>query len=251
MLSNTCILKSKFSIIFSIYHRDIKLDNILLDYRRNVKLIDFGFSINWKPTNKLKVFWGTPCYMAPEIISKKPYYGSTVDIWAWGIILYILLVGKFPFQGTSESELYSRIKQGIFKLPDTISFNVRKLIGKMLSLDPVKRPTANELYYDEWIRGDAKCFRKMTLKMINDQYANNPLAKLVQGDKPNAKSLLSNKKDWRPSTRSSLAHKRIDPEVHLKAVDKIRHMGYNYKQISEKLGDWTSDVNRMYMNLIK
>ncbi len=189
--------------------------------------------------------------MAPEIIGKKPYYGGPTDIWALGVILYSLLIGSFPFQGNSESELFSKIKQGIFKIPDTISFNIRKLIGKMLALDPVKRPTANELYYDEWIRGNTKCLRKMTLRMINDQYSNNPLAKLVQGDVNNAKSLLSNKKDWRPSSRSTLSHQRIDPEIHLKAVDKIRHMGYNFKQINEKLGDSTSDVNRIYMNLIK
>ncbi|CAI2361148.1 unnamed protein product [Moneuplotes crassus] len=235
----------------NIYHRDIKLDNVLLDYKRNVKLIDFGFSINCKPTNKLKVFCGTPCYMAPEIISKKPYHGGPIDMWALGVILYTLLIGKFPFIGKSESDLYSKIKQGIFSIPDTISFTARKLLGKMLTLDPVKRPTANELYYDEWIRGDTKCFRKMTLKMINDQYSNNPLVKLVKGDKSNTKSLLCNKKDWRTSTRSSLSHKRIDPEIHLKAIDKIRSMGYNYKLINEKLGDCTSDINRMYRNFIR
>mmetsp|Transcript_11461 Transcript_11461/g.11422 ORF Transcript_11461/g.11422 Transcript_11461/m.11422 type:complete len:165 (-) Transcript_11461:104-598(-) len=125
-----------------------------------------------------------------RLSANKPYHGGPIDMWALGVILYTLLIGKFPFIGKSESDLYSKIKQGIFSIPDTISFTVRKLLGKMLTLDPVKRPTANELYYEEWIRGDTKCFRKMTLKMINDQYSNNPLVKLVKGDKSNTKSLL-------------------------------------------------------------
>lgn len=53
-----------------IFHRDIKLDNILLDFKKNIKIVDFGFSVKCKPNNKLKMFWGTPCYMAPEIINK-------------------------------------------------------------------------------------------------------------------------------------------------------------------------------------
>ena len=131
--------------------------------------------------------------MAPEILNKKPYFGGPTDIWALGVILYTLLNGSFPFKGSSEKELFSKIKQGIFKIPEAISFKLRKLISKMLSLDPVKRPTANELYYDEWIRGDNKCMRKMTLRMINDQYADNPLARVVNKDGSEPRSLLSNK----------------------------------------------------------
>ena len=90
----------------------------------------------------------------------------------------------------------------------------------------------------------------MTLKMINAQYADNPLARIVNSNNP-SRSLLTNKKDWRPATRSSLADKRIDPDVHFKAVDKLRSLGYNYEHISDKLGDCTSDINRMYLEFTK
>ena len=94
--------------------------------------------------------------MAPEIVSKRAYHGGPTDIWALGIILYTLLNGVFPFQGGSEKELFSKIKQGLFKMPEGISNAARKLISKMLSPDPNKRPTAEELYSDPWIRPDSK-----------------------------------------------------------------------------------------------
>jgi serine/threonine protein kinase len=92
-------------------HRDIKLDNILLEEgTRMVKLIDFGFSVVVNaPNQRLKVFCGTPSYMAPEITKKSDYEGLPVDIWALGVLLYVMLVGQFPFRGTSEQDLYQRI----------------------------------------------------------------------------------------------------------------------------------------------
>ena len=89
-------------------HRDIKLDNILIDEgTRMVKLIDFGFSVLTSTTDqRLKVFCGTPSYMAPEITRKNDYEGRPVDIWALGVTLYVMLTGEFPFRGTNEQDLY-------------------------------------------------------------------------------------------------------------------------------------------------
>jgi len=82
-----------------IVHRDIKLENILLDDYNNVKIIDFGFSICIDPDKKLNVFCGTPSYMAPEIVAKLYYKGAAADVWALGILLYAMLCGRFPFRG--------------------------------------------------------------------------------------------------------------------------------------------------------
>ena len=83
-----------------IIHRDIKLENILLDETRTrVKLIDFGFSTCIPHEKKVKIFCGTPSYMAPEIVSKIEYAGPPADIWALGVLLYALLCGRFPFKG--------------------------------------------------------------------------------------------------------------------------------------------------------
>ena len=81
-------------------HRDIKLENILLDETKTVvKLIDFGFSTCIPHDRLVKIFCGTPSYMAPEIVSKIEYSGPPADIWALGVLLYALLCGKFPFRG--------------------------------------------------------------------------------------------------------------------------------------------------------
>ena len=83
-----------------IAHRDIKLENILIDTNEKIKIIDFGFSVNFhQDGKKMKMLCGTPCYMAPEIVSKKHYDAARADIWAMGIVLYRILFGIFPFAG--------------------------------------------------------------------------------------------------------------------------------------------------------
>jgi Serine/threonine protein kinase len=84
----------------NIVHRDIKLENLLLGPNNQVKIIDFGFSIITPKDKKLNIFCGTPSYMAPELASRKEYYGHLADIWAMGILLFALLTGHFPFKGT-------------------------------------------------------------------------------------------------------------------------------------------------------
>jgi serine/threonine protein kinase len=86
-----------------IYHRDLKLDNIIVNSQGLVKLIDFGFAVQVKgPDEKLDKYCGTPCYMPPEMLSKKKYSGDKVDVWSFGVALYRAVVGRFPFRGTVE-----------------------------------------------------------------------------------------------------------------------------------------------------
>lgn len=101
-------------------HRDLKLDNILYNGPTNVvKLIDFGFSVKTQDEdgkdNKLKIFCGTPHYMDPDIVKKAPYSGQAADVWGAGVILYILLVGKLPFFGEFEADLFRKIQSGKFR----------------------------------------------------------------------------------------------------------------------------------------
>ena len=83
----------------SITHRDIKLENLLMDENKNIKLIDFGFSTFMPVEEKAKMFCGTPSYMSPEIVLKKEYCGPPADIWALGVLLFALLCGYFPYKG--------------------------------------------------------------------------------------------------------------------------------------------------------
>ena len=99
----------------NICHRDMKPENIMFDPQSGaVKIIDFGFACISK--DKLRVFCGTPSYMSPEIVSKKEYWGPAADIWACGVILFVMLTGNLPFKATEEKELFRKIQKGIYNL---------------------------------------------------------------------------------------------------------------------------------------
>lgn len=135
----------------NIIHRDIKLENILLDSSNNVKIIDFGFATFTDPESKIKLFCGTPSYMSPEIVGKRENPGAPADIWALGVLLYVMLAGTFPFKSTSDRDLYRLILKGTFDIPASISSSAKVLIRKMLSQDPKKRPTCTQVLNDHWI----------------------------------------------------------------------------------------------------
>ena len=133
-------------------HRDIKLENILLDETKTVaKLIDFGFSTCIPHERKVKIFCGTPSYMAPEIVSKIEYSGAPADIWASGVLLFALLCGKFPFKGANDKELYSCICNKEIQFPDHVSLGAKKFLTKIFHKDPNRRPTARDILKDPWL----------------------------------------------------------------------------------------------------
>lgn len=105
----------------NICHRDIKLENILIDEFMSLKIIDFGFAVCSPPERKLDSFCGTPSYMAPEIIQKKEYFGQPTDVWSAGIVLYILICGRFPFKGIDEKDLYRKISKHSYEIPKFVS----------------------------------------------------------------------------------------------------------------------------------
>ena len=127
-----------------IAHRDLKLENILITENGEVKLIDFGFSV-WVKEGKIKIFSGTRTYMSPEIITKPEYEGPPTDVWALGVILYYLLCGKFPFESSNDSELYSQIARTRYTIPEAVSLNVKNLLNAMIKVDPKKRVTARQI----------------------------------------------------------------------------------------------------------
>ena len=129
----------------NVTHRDVKMENVLIDDSLNIKIIDFGFSICTAPAQRLKIFCGTPSYMAPEIVNKKEYIGPPTDIWSLGVLLYVMLVGSFPFRGMSDNELFRNISKGNVAFPAGVSSEAKTIISKMLKVDPVQRATAAEV----------------------------------------------------------------------------------------------------------
>lgn len=115
----------------NVVHRDLKLENILIDREsKQTKLIDFGFSIKVKNAQetKLQYMCGTPTFMSPELAQKKDHLGAPADIWALGVILYILLTGKMPFHGICEDDLFRKISTCKYKWPDYLTDKNNKTV---------------------------------------------------------------------------------------------------------------------------
>ena len=135
-----------------IAHRDIKLENILMTREYEIKIIDFGFGM-YNPENQLQNFFcGTPNYMPPEIAFKKPYVGQKADLWSLGVLIYKLYCADFPFKGKNEKELYKSIKRGRFTFASYTPDYIRRIIVKMIDLDPNKRLTCENVLSSSWLR---------------------------------------------------------------------------------------------------
>lgn len=136
----------------SIVHRDIKLENLLLDESRTgLKLCDFGFAVMTR-THKLTVACGSPSYNCPEIVAKRQYHGVPADVWSSGVLLYVLLVGAFPFTGSTHESLNRRILAGSYKTPSELSASAQDLIRRCLQVDPERRASLAEMRDHEWMR---------------------------------------------------------------------------------------------------
>jgi 5'-AMP-activated protein kinase catalytic alpha subunit len=133
-----------------IVHRDLKPENLLLDYNKNIKIVDFGLSNIYGKGELLKTPCGSPCYAAPEMISGKKYSGLMVDIWSCGIILFGMVCGYLPFDDQNNEVLYKKIANGDYKIPSFVSDKVKDLIKRILNTDPSKRFTIQQIKNHSW-----------------------------------------------------------------------------------------------------
>nr|XP_028701644.1 calcium/calmodulin-dependent protein kinase type II subunit beta isoform X10 [Macaca mulatta] len=154
-----------------VVHRDLKPENLLLASKCKgaaVKLADFGLAIEVQGDQQAWFgFAGTPGYLSPEVLRKEAY-GKPVDIWACGVILYILLVGYPPFWDEDQHKLYQQIKAGAYDFPspewDTVTPEAKNLINQMLTINPAKRITAHEALKHPWV-----CQRSTVASMMHRQ----------------------------------------------------------------------------------
>lgn len=137
-----------------IVHRDLKPENLLLDDSLNVKIADFGLSNIMTDGNFLKTSCGSPNYAAPEVVGGKLYAGPEVDVWSCGVILYVLLCARLPFDDEYIPTLFKKIQSGTFAMPPYISSGAARLIKRMLQVSPVTRITIEEIRQDPWFVKD-------------------------------------------------------------------------------------------------
>ncbi|CAD6446266.1 729be0f0-a69a-4062-8245-24753447cfb3 [Sclerotinia trifoliorum] len=135
----------------SIVHRDLKIENILISKTGDIKIIDFGLSNLFAPRNHLKTFCGSLYFAAPELLQAKAYTGPEVDVWSFGIVLYVLVCGKVPFDDQSMPALHAKIKRGIVDYPNWLSPECKHLISRMLVTDPKQRATLQEIMSHQWM----------------------------------------------------------------------------------------------------
>ncbi|XP_046905160.1 calcium/calmodulin-dependent protein kinase type II delta 1 chain isoform X7 [Hypomesus transpacificus] len=209
-----------------VVHRDLKPENLLLASKLKgaaVKLADFGLAIEVQGEQQAWFgFAGTPGYLSPEVLRKDPY-GKPVDMWACGVILYILLVGYPPFWDEDQHRLYQQIKAGAYDFPspewDTVTPEAKDLINKMLTINPVKRVTATDALKHPWI-----CQRSTVASMMHRQETVECLKKFNARRKLkgailttmlatrnfSAKSLLNKKADGVKEPQTTVIHNPAD-----------------------------------------
>ncbi|KAI1261809.1 kinase-like protein [Xylariaceae sp. FL1019] len=130
----------------SCVHRDLKLENILLDKHENVKLVDFGFTREYEgKSNHLQTFCGTVCYSAPEMLKGEKYAGEKVDVWSLGVILYALLCGELPFDDDDDNVTRTKILSNEPKFPEHLPSDAVALLRMLLSKRPLLRPTLPDI----------------------------------------------------------------------------------------------------------
>jgi len=143
-------------------HRDLKPENLLLDENADLKISDFGLSALYEPgedtdrATLLHTTCGTPNYVAPEVLADQGYDGAAADTWSIGVILYVFLAGFLPFDEATMSALFRKIQKADFSYPSWFSDDVKRLLNKILVVNPKERVTLEEVKLDPWYtKGDA------------------------------------------------------------------------------------------------
>ena len=135
----------------NIVHRDLKIENIMITNHGEIKIIDFGLSNLYNHEHLLKTYCGSLYFAAPELLSAKPYRGPEVDIWSFGVVLFVLVCGRVPFDDKSVSNLHEKIKKGHIDYPNHLTPECVDLLKKMLVVDVTKRAKIGEILCHKWM----------------------------------------------------------------------------------------------------
>ncbi|GAA5803172.1 hypothetical protein HPULCUR_008648 [Helicostylum pulchrum] len=134
----------------SIVHRDLKIENILISQAGDIKIIDFGLSNLFSPRSSLSTFCGSLYFAAPELLNAKAYTGPEIDVWSFGVVLYVLVCGKVPFDDQNMPALHEKIKRGFVEYPSHLSTDCKSILSRMLVTNPAHRATISEIIIHPW-----------------------------------------------------------------------------------------------------
>lgn len=155
-----------------VFHRDLKPENLLLDENGDLKVSDFGLSAvsdQILPDGLFHTFCGTPAYVAPEVLARKGYDGAKVDVWACGVVLFVLMAGYLPFHDQNIMAMYKKIYRGEFRCPKWFSSDLTRLVTRLLDTNPQTRISIPEIMENRWFK---KGFKQIKFYVEDDKLCN-------------------------------------------------------------------------------
>ncbi|KAI0057176.1 Pkinase-domain-containing protein [Artomyces pyxidatus] len=212
-----------------IVHRDLKLENVLLDERCRVKLGDFGFTREFERGTYLETFCGTTGYASPEMLEGKKYLGPEVDVWSLGVILYTLLTGVLPFDDDDEAVMRAKVIKGEFEDPEWLSPEIRDLIKRILTKDTTDRITIPQILAHPWFTMQLTSPTSVT----SPELVASPLPIDIQPSQATSASSATSDSSFRSASSeldASSATSPDDDSVEDHKIDDVPHIHRNPSQ---------------------